>query len=204
MLSIKISVSLITATGGRNLLLSLLSKTVHRGLIVFNSGDLSGKGRCWSLSWRSNCQGFMIMTIYFCILAMVCVIKDLAIAALSWMLDLRSSLRLVFVVLVFRVDVEMCCLCCSLDTIFSPCHSLSVFFDDEVLPWFVYKVIIQKIVSLKRPKNEAIRLPVLMLNGFLWYSGFGSSASHLWYVLNTAEHKLYYNDKQPREYTYKT
>ncbi len=75
--SIKTSSSCFRDVEGRNQLLTLLTKTVHSGLIIFKSGKSSGQGRCWSSFWGSNCPGFMTATP---------LIKIRAISALSWML----------------------------------------------------------------------------------------------------------------------
>ncbi len=75
--SIETSSSCFRDVEGRNRLLTLLTKTVHSGLIIFKSGKSSGQGRCWSSFWGSNCPGFMTATP---------LINIRAISALSWML----------------------------------------------------------------------------------------------------------------------
>jgi len=53
-----------------------------------------------------RCPGFVII---FGCLALFSVIRDVAIAALPWMVDSWSSLQIVSVETVFKIDIEFCC-----------------------------------------------------------------------------------------------
>ncbi len=68
----------------------------------------------------------------------------------------------------------------------------------------MYTVIIVKTAVPKTPNNWAVILiQMLLLNGHHDLSFFGNLTIHTFHpelVLKTAEHNLYYTDKQPREY----
>ncbi len=105
-------------------------------------------------------------------------IKVLAIAALLWMLVLWVCENMVFKVNI-EVAVTSAVILCCLDTIL---HSVwwclwftfsffpEIFFADEVLPCFVYAVIILKSVVLKTPTIRLSSLQMFLLKGLPWFA----------------------------------
>jgi hypothetical protein len=114
-----------------------------------------------------SCFIVMIGHHHFCMWALLSVIRGLA--ALPWMLVLRSSRRTVFVETVFTMNIQFCChLCCSISVIFrnNPFQCTTIpfcqcwfsrmfLFVNVVLPWFMYADITLETVALYAVNNVA-------------------------------------------------
>ena len=104
------------------------------------------------------------------LLAVFSLIRGLAIAALTWMLDLWSSHQTVFVETVFKMNNNFCChlyavLLWFTDTIlFNVWWSFSLSFGfwplflsaEDVLPWFVYVITTLETAALGTPNKVAV------------------------------------------------
>ena len=122
--------------GGGNLLLTLLSKTDKRDLMILKSGDCAGQGRCLSASSCSSNQDLTLLAVCMAELS------SWKVGFLKILSDWFCGNR------VFRMNTEFCChLCCSSSITYrhNPLQSSSGFQPpflsaDEVFPWSVYAV----------------------------------------------------------------
>ena len=140
----KISSSCLREDGGGNLILTLLCKTGHSGLMIFKSGNCAGQRRCWSASSFSSKQDWTLVAVCMSELSSWKIVSLLEnkiwFIGCTWLPTVSTeSLAVMWPFSVIIGPAKYQGIAAWVTTDLPPCFTVETRHQDYRLPWMLFK-----------------------------------------------------------------